>query len=133
MRSTTGLAAVIALGDDGLPAALRHRLAAPAAAVAVVVELVLDKMALTGSRLEASGMVGRLGFSGMAAGLVARRSARPLIPAVLVAVGAAAATAKIAHDVRARLAKTMPDRAVAVAEDLVALTLVSAGYRLTIT
>jgi len=45
-----GLAAVIARGDaETLPAVLCHRLAAPAAGVAVVVELVLDKMPFTGS------------------------------------------------------------------------------------
>jgi len=38
-----------------------------------------------------------------------------------VAIAAAALTAKVAHDLRARLAEHVPDRAVAIMEDLAAL------------
>ena len=106
MRSTVGLAAVIAQGEPELPALLRHRLAKPAAGVAVAAELVLDKMPFTGSRLEPAGMAGRLMFA-----------------------GAAAVTAKLSHDARAHLAKRVPDLAVAVGEDLLALTVAAAGCR----
>jgi hypothetical protein len=130
MRSTVGLAAVVAEGDpDGLPEVLRHRLAKPAAAVAVAAELVLDKMPFTGSRLEPAGMAGRLVFAGAAAGLAASRSARNVAAATLVAAASAAVTAKVSHDLRARLARTAPDWVVAIVEDLVALTVAAAGCR----
>ncbi len=128
MRSTAGLAAVIVRGDaEKLPAVLRHRLAPPAACIAVAVELVLDKMPFTGSRLEPAGMVGRVLFAGVAGALVGRE--RSAVPAAAVAIAAAALTAKVAHDVRARLAENMPDRAVAVVEDLAALGTAFAGCR----
>ncbi len=126
MRSTAGLAAVIVRGDaEKLPAVLRHRLASPAACVGVAVELVLDKMPFTGSRLEPAGMAGRVAFAGVAGALVARER----LAAAAVAIAAAALTAKGAHDVRARLAETLPDRAVAVVEDLAALGTAFAGCR----
>jgi len=131
MRSTAGFAAVIRRSDaDGLPPVFRHRLARSAAALAVATELVLDKMPFTGSRLEPRGMAGRLVFAAAAAGLAARQRACPAVPAVLVAAVTAAATAKAAHDIRARLAETLPDPAVAVAEDLAALGLAAAACRL---
>jgi len=120
MRSTAGLAGVIVTTDaERLPALCRHRLARPAAFVAVGVELVLDKMPFTGSRLEPAGMAGRVLFAGLAAALVARD--RSAVQACAVAVAAAVLSAKLAHDLRARLAERLPDRAVAVAEDLAAL------------
>jgi len=128
MRSTAGLAAVIVRGDaEKLPAVLRHRLAPPAACIAVAVELVLDKMPFTGSRLEPAGMVGRVLFAGVAGALVGCE--RTAVPVAAVAIAAAALTAKVAHDVRARLAENMPDRAVAVVEDLAALGTAFAGCR----
>lgn len=129
MRSTVGLAAVIAQGEPELPALLRHRLAKPAAGVAVAAELVLDKMPFTGSRLEPAGMAGRLMFAGAAAGLTSRPVAREIVVATLVAAAAAAVTAKLSHDARAHLAKRVPDLAVAVGEDLLALTVAAAGCR----
>ena len=120
MRSTVGLAAVIATGDaDALPRVLRHRFAVPAAGVAVVVELVLDKMPFTGSRLEPAGLAGRIVFAGVAGALLARD--RSVGPSVAVAVAASVVTAKLAHDLRACAAEHVPDRAVAVVEDLAAL------------
>ena len=121
MRSTVGLAAVIVKGDpEKLPPVFKHRLAVPAAGVAVAVELVLDKLSFTGSRLEPTGMAGRLVFAGVASALLARERS-PVVPAVVVAIGAAAVSAKVAHDVRARLAQSVPDRVVAAGEDIVAL------------
>ena len=130
MRSTAGLSAVVRHGDgSGLPPVFKHPLARPAAVIAIAVEVVLDKMPFTGSRLEPPGMAGRLVFAGAAAGLAARQRARPVVPAALVAIVTAAAIAKAAHDVRARLAETVPDRVVAVAEDLVALGTAAAACR----
>jgi len=128
MRSTAGLAAVIVRGDaEKLPAVLRHRLAGPAAGVGLAVELVLDKMPFTGSRLEPAGMAGRVVFAGVSGALVA--SDGSVVPAAIVAVVAAALSAKVAHDLRARLAEQVPDRAVAVVEDLAALATAFAGCR----
>ena len=131
MRSTVGLAAVLTQGDaSGLPAALGRRGVRRAARVAVAVELVLDKMPFTGSRLEPAGIVGRLVFAGAASGLAAHRRNRPVVGSVIVALGFAALAAKLAHDLRARLAEKMPDSAVAVAEDLAALAVAAAAARL---
>ena len=112
---------MIVKGDpEKLPPVFKHRLAVPAAGVAVAVELVLDKLSFTGSRLEPTGMAGRLVFAGVASALLARERS-PVVPAVVVAIGAAAVSAKVAHDVRARLAQSVPDRVVAAGEDIVAL------------
>ncbi len=131
MRSTAGFSALVRHGDaSGLPPVFRTRLARPAAAIAVAVELAIDKMSFTGSRLEPTGMAGRLVFAGAAAGLAARQRARPVVPAALVAMMTAAAVAKAAHDIRAHLAETLPDRAVGVVEDLAALGIAAAACRL---
>jgi hypothetical protein len=66
-------------------------------------------------------------FAGVAGALVGCE--RTAVPAAAVAIAAAALTAKVAHDVRARLAENMPDRAVAVVEDLAALGTAFAGCR----
>jgi hypothetical protein len=130
MRSTVGLAAVIARSDpDRLPPALTHRLAKPAAGVAVAAELVLDKLPFTGSRLEPAGIAGRLVFAAAGAVLLARRSSAPALAAALVAIAAAGATAKVAHDLRERLSESVPDVAVALAEDFVALGTAAAALR----
>ena len=131
MRSTAGLAAVIVIGKgDALPAFLQHRLAKPAAGAALAIELVLDKMPFTGSRLEPAGMAGRLVFAGAAAGLPTREKARPVVPAVLVAVAAAAVSAKVTHDLRAFAAKKLPDLVIAVGEDLAAVRIAALGCRM---
>ena len=76
-------------------------------------------MPFTGSRLEPAGLAGRIAFAGVAGALLARD--RAVVPSVVVAVAAAVVTAKLAHDLRARAAEKVPDRVVAVAEDLAAL------------
>ncbi len=128
MRSTAGLAVVIVRGDaEKLPAVLRRRLAGPAAGVGLAVELVLDKMPFTASRLEPAGIAGRVVFAGVSGALVARD--RSVVPAAIAAVVAAALNAKVAHDLRARLAEQVPDRAAAVVEDVTALATAFAGCR----
>jgi len=111
-----------------LPNVLGHRLAAPAAGVAVVVELVLDKMAFTGSRLEPAGLAGRVVFAGVAGALVAPD--RSVVPAAVVAIAAAVLQRKFAHDLALVLLSTCRTVAVAVVEDLAALGTAFAGCRL---
>lgn len=130
MRSTAGLAAVIHEGDGtGLPGLLGHPLARTGAQLAVGAELVVDKMPFAGSRLEAPGLAGRLLFAGAAAALIARRDESPIMPALVVALAAAALVAKVAHDVRALVATKVPDQLVAVVEDGLALGTARLGAR----
>jgi hypothetical protein len=116
--------------------AFRRPAARPAAAAAVAVELVLDKMPFTGSRLAPPGLVGRVAFAGLAAGLLARvgmTTARPEVANAVTAVAVAAAgtaallAAKAGHDWRANLAKDYPDAVIAVGEDAIALALATTG------
>ena len=127
MRSTVALAALILRRSDGLPAALRHPAARWIAATADGAELVADKLPGTPSRLDPPGLIGRLIFAGLAAAVLARSEHRGPIPSMLTASVAALASAKICHDVRAALARRLPDPAVAVAEDALAIELAAIG------
>lgn len=129
LRSTVGLAALINQRGRGLPQPLRHEFARPAAAVAVAVELVLDKLPSTGSRLEPAGLAGRVVFATVAGVALARAAGRPAAPAVVVAVAAAVAAAKAGHDARAALSERFPPFVVAEAEDAVAVLLAVAASR----
>jgi hypothetical protein len=114
MRSTAGLGVLLLRGES--------RAAVKAAAVvAVGAELVLDKLPVTGSRLEAPGLIGRVTFAAIGGALVARGSGLGAVPAAVVAAGAALASAKAFHDLRALADRRLPDPAVAVAEDTLAL------------
>jgi len=122
MRSTAGLAVVAMRVRRGI---LGHRAARPLAATAVAVELVLDKMPFTGSRLRPEGLVGRVIFAGLAAVVCTLEEGAPtrdFVGPVAVAVGAALGSAKLAHDLRARLAAKYPDPAIAAVEDVAALS-----------
>jgi uncharacterized membrane protein len=126
MRSTAGLGILVLRGGSrGRGAELPGPLAAPAAKAAAVVaigaELVLDKLPVTGSRLEAPGLIGRVTFAAIGGALVARGSDLGALPAALVAAGAALASAKVFHDLRALADRRLPDPAVAVAEDALAI------------
>lgn len=114
MRSTAGLGVLLLRGQS------RGAVKA-AAAVAVGTELVLDKLPVTGSRLEAPGLIGRVTFAAIGGALVSRRSDLGAIPAALVAAGAALASAKVFHDLRALADRSVPDPPVAVAEDALAI------------
>jgi uncharacterized membrane protein len=129
LRSTVALAALIVRRNDGLPAVLRHPAARPAAAIAGVGELVADKLPMTPSRLDPSGLAGRVVCASLAAAVLARSGHRHPIPAVVIASAAALAAAKIGHDARAALVRRLrlPDPAVAVAEDAVAIGLAALG------
>lgn len=127
MRSTVALAALVVRRSDGLPAALRHPAARRIAAVADGAELVADKLPMTPSRLDPPGLAGRLISAGLAAAVLARSAHRAPIPAVLTASAAALVAARICHDARAALARRVPDPAVAVAEDALAIGLAALG------
>ena len=133
MRSTAGLGMVILRDGDGgasrLPGPLRTRPAKAAAVLAIGAELVLDKLPITGSRLDAPGLIGRVAFAGIAAALAARGSGIGPVPAALVAAGSAVVAAKICHDLRARAAQRIPDAAVAGAEDLLSLRIAGVAAR----
>ena len=129
MRSTVALAAVIARGSPNLPGPLRHRLAVPAAGVAVAVELVLDKLPTTPSRLDPVGLIGRAGFAAGAAALHARGAHRRAATDAAVAAVTALITAKVAHDVRAAAGRRVPDLVAAVVEDGLALGIAALASR----
>jgi uncharacterized membrane protein len=106
---------------------LRHPAARRIAAVADGAELVADKLPMTPSRLDPPGLAGRMISAGLAAAVLARSAHRAPIPAVLTASAAALAAARICHDARAALARRVPDPAVAVAEDALAIGLAALG------
>jgi hypothetical protein len=115
MRSTAGLGVLVLRGGS------RPGAAKAAAVIAVGTELVLDKLPVTGSRLEAPGLIGRITFAAIGGALVARASDRGFVPAAVVAAAAALASAKVFHDLRALADRRLPDPAVAVAEDTLAI------------
>jgi uncharacterized membrane protein len=126
MRSTAGLGVLVLRGGSragapGLPGPLAAPAAKAAAVVAICAELVLDKLPVTGSRLEAPGLIGRLTFAAIGGALVARGSGLGPLPAATVAAAAALASAKAFHDLRALADRALPDPAVAVAEDALAI------------
>jgi uncharacterized membrane protein len=127
MRSTVALAALIFRRSDGLPAVLRHPAARRIAATADGAELVVDKLPRTPSRLDPTGLTGRLISASLAAAVLARSGHRGPIPSMLTASVAALAAAKICHDARAALARRLPDPVVAVAEDALAIGLAAIG------
>jgi uncharacterized membrane protein len=90
-------------------------------------ELVVDKLPRTPSRLEPAGLAGRLVLGATAAGLFARTRRDPWLPAAAIGAASAIVSAKIGHDVRARLAQHVPDPAVAIVEDALAFGLAVAG------
>ena len=94
---------------------------------AAVGELIADKLPNTPSRLEPAGIVGRLALGALAASLYAQTRRAPWPPAAGIGAASAIVAAKVGHDLRAQLAKQVPDPAVAVVEDTVALTLATQG------
>ena len=126
MRSTAGLGVLVVLGTDRsdappLPRPLAARVAKPAAIVAVGAELVVDKLPITGSRLDPPGLAGRVAFAAVGGALVARGSGLAPVPAAAIAAAAALASAKVFHDLRALADRRLPDPAIAVVEDALAL------------
>jgi hypothetical protein len=127
LRGTVALAALILRRSDGLPAALRHPAARPAAAVADAGELVIDKLPATPSRLEPAGLGSRMVGATLAGAVLARSEGQRPIPAMAIASATALAAAKIGHDARAALARRLPDPVVAVTEDALAIGLAALG------
>ena len=127
MRSTVGLGVLILRegagdhSDGGLSGRLASRPAKAAALLAMGAELVLDKLPITGSRLEPAGLIGRVSFAALGGALAARGTGLDPVPAALVAAGSAVVAAKIMHDLRALADRRVPDAPVAVGEDLLSL------------
>jgi uncharacterized membrane protein len=121
LRSSVGLAALVARRDRRSVAVLSRPAARPIAAVGFGIELVLDKLPTTPSRLEPPGLAGRTVFAALAAVALARSESASPVPAAVLASAVALVAAKVGHDVRAALASRLPDAAVAVAEDTVAI------------
>lgn len=127
LRSTIALGALSVRHSPGLGPVLVHRAAPALGALAVGAELVLDKLPMTGSRLEPVGIVFRVLFAGTAAAALARaHDESPVLP-IAVAATAAVAAAKIGHDLRAAAADRLPDPVIAVVEDAVAIALATAA------
>src|SRR3954447_7906039 len=129
LRSTAGLAALTHARAPGLPPPLTHRRAPALAMLGVAVELVLDKLPSTPSRLDPRGLAFRAAFAGAAGTVLKRGAGRPVPGAALVAAAAALASAKVGHDIRVAVAARVGDLAVAMAEDALALGLAAAAAR----
>jgi uncharacterized membrane protein len=126
-RSQLGVATVVARSDPSLPPLFRRPWTRRLLLVGAAGELVMDKLPTTPSRLEPPGIAGRLALGALAAGLFAQTRQAAWLPAAAMGAASAAVAAKVGHDVRARLAQHVPDPAVAVVEDALALGLAAAG------
>jgi uncharacterized membrane protein len=129
-RGQLGVATVVVRSDPSLPAFFRQPWTRGLLVAAAVGELIADKLPTTPSRLAPPGLAGRLVMGGLAAGLYARTRRAPWLPAAAIGASTAVVSAKLGHDARAQLAKHVPDPAVAVVEDGVAIALAATGaYR----
>jgi uncharacterized membrane protein len=128
-RGQLGVATVVARSDPSLPGIFRQPWTRRLLVAAAAGELVADKLPMTPSRLEPAGIAGRFVLGASAAGLFARTRGAPWPPAASIGAASAIVSAKIGHDVRARLAQHAPDPAVAVAvvEDALAFGLAMAS------
>jgi uncharacterized membrane protein len=129
LRSQVGVASVVTRAHPGLPSTLRHPWARRLVLVAAAAELVVDKLPGTTSRLAPRGIIPRLALGALAAGLSAQTRQESWLPAGAVGAASAAVSARIGHDVRARLARHAPDLPVALAEDAVAIAAAGAASR----
>jgi len=127
LRSQIGVAVIAVRSDPSLPQILRQPWTGRVLVAAAVAELIADKLPNVPSRLEPPGIVGRLVLGALAASLYAQTRRAPWPPAAGIGAASAIAAAKIGHDLRAQLAKQVPDPAVAVVEDTIALGLASEG------
>ena len=130
LRSQLGVAAVVLRADkERLPAFLRTPAAARSVTVAAGAELVVDKTSLAGDRLRPPALAARLALGGLAGALLAHVERRPVASSAVLSLAAAGLAAKAGHDLRALAARRVPDPAVAVAEDGVAIALAAAATR----
>ena len=127
LRSQIGLAVLAVRSDPSLPPILRQPWTRRVLVAGAVGELIADKLPNIPSRLEPPGIAGRLVLGGLAAGLFARTRQAPWLPACGIGAASAIVAAKVGHDLRAQLAKQVPDPAVAVVEDTLALGLATEG------
>jgi uncharacterized membrane protein len=127
LRGQIGVAAIAVRSDPSLPPILRQPWTRRVLVAAALGELIVDKLPTTPSRLEPPGIAGRLVLGALAAGLFAQTRQAPWFPASGIGAASAIMAAKIGHDLRAELAKQVPDPAVAVVEDIVALSLATEG------
>lgn len=127
LRSQMGMAAVlIAAGDDGrtrLPGRLQSSAAVHSAMAAATGELIADKFPKVGSRLAPGAFGARLVLAGLAAAALAKVAGRPIPKDVAVAAVSAALAAKVGHDLRATVARRLPDQLVGLVEDGIAVGL----------
>ena len=121
------MAVIVARSDPSLSPIFRRTWTKRLLIAAAAGELVADKLPNTPSRLEPTGIAGRLVLGGLAASLYAQTRQTPWMPAAAIGAASAIVAAKIGHDVRAQLAQHVPDPAVAVVEDAIAFGLATAG------
>ena len=117
------------VGAPGLPRPVARPAVRAIAVGAVAIELVLDKLPSTPSRLDRRGLTFRLvlaAFSGM---VLARGARRPPLPAMLMAWSSAILGAQLGHDVRVGAARRFPSAAAALVEDGLALGLAVLAIR----
>jgi uncharacterized membrane protein len=110
------------LGDS--PLALLGSTAAVAVLTLLALgELIADKLPSTPSRLELTGLVGRIVLGGLSGGVVAAARSHSFLLGCLAGATGAIAGAWTGYHVRARLGRALPlpDPAIACVEDLVAI------------
>jgi uncharacterized membrane protein len=129
LRSQIGVTTVVVRSDPSLPLIFRQPWTKRLLVVAAAGELVVDKLPMTPSRLAPPGLAARLVLGALAAGLFAQTRQVPWLAAAAIGASSAALAAKVGHDVRAGLARRVPDPAVAVVEDGLGLGLAAAGCR----
>jgi uncharacterized membrane protein len=129
LRSQIGVTTVVVRSASSLPSLFRQPWIKGFLVAAAAGELVVDKLPTTPSRLAPPGLAARLVLGALAAGLFGQTQKAPWLPGAAIGALSAAFTAKVGHDIRARLAHHAPDPAIAVVEDALALGLAAAGYR----
>ena len=127
LRSQLGVAVIVAKSGQSLSPIFQRPWTRRLTAGGAVLELVMDKLPTTPSRLEPPGIAGRLVLGALAAALYAQTRRAPWPPAAGIGAASAIVAAKIGHDLRAQLAQHAPDPAIAVVEDAVAFGLATAG------
>jgi uncharacterized membrane protein len=127
LRSQIGVAVIAVRSDPSLPPIFRQPWTRRISVAAAVGELIGDKLPNTPSRLEPPGIIGRLVLGALAASLYAQTRRAPWPAAAGIGAASAIVAAKVGHDLRAQAAKRVPDPAVAVVEDAVALSLAIEG------
>jgi uncharacterized membrane protein len=91
--------------------------------VLAVVELVMDKLPSTPSRLKPPGLIGRIVLGGLSGAAIAASAAQSLALGAVLGAAGGVAGAFVGHALRVRLVKALkvPDFAIALLEDAVAI------------